>query len=174
MKLSEQQQAVLNQLQDIELPEPISWWPLAFSWWILILSIVATLIGVVWYFREQRKRNAYRREALHALTVIMHPKAPNVTLNEQVLAINRLLKQVALTAYGRVNVAKLNDQAWLDFLKQNANYIEQPASLKAISNLAYQAPNPETNSDSNALKEEQQLLNTWQLYAQKWIKGHHQ
>lgn len=170
MKLSEQQQAVLDQLQEIELPDPIGWWPLAISWWILILSIVSTLIGMVWYFREQRKRNAYRREALHALTLILHPTAPNVTLNEQVLAINRLLKQVALTAYGRVNVAKLNDQAWLDFLKQKASYIEQPTSLKAISNLAYKAP----NRDSQALKEEQKLLNTWQLYAQKWIKGHHQ
>ncbi len=170
MKLSEQQQAVLSQLQDIQLPDPISWWPLAFSWWILILSVISTLIGVVWYFREQRKRNAYRREAQEALSRIMHPKESNLSINEQVLAINSLLKQVALTTYGRVNVAQLSDQAWLDFLKQNASYIEQPATLKELFKLAYQAP----ATDKTQLKSNQELLTAWQLYAEKWIKGHHQ
>lgn len=170
MKLTEQQQAVLNQLQDIQLPEPISWWPLAFSWWILILSITSILIGLVWYFVEQRKRNAYRREAQQTLTLIMQPKASNVSINEQILAINGLLKQVALTAYGRVNVAKLSDQAWLDFLKKNASYIEQPVALKELFTLAYKAP----TTDETQLKNNQALLTAWQIYAEKWIKGHHQ
>ncbi len=170
MKLTEQQQAILNQLQDIQLPEPTSWWPLAFAWWILILSVSSVLIGLVWYFREQRKRNAYRREAQEALSLIMHPKESNVPINEQVLAINSLLKQVALTTYGRVNVAKLNDQAWLDFLKKNASFIEQPIALKELFKLAYQAP----TTDKTLLINHQELLTAWQIYAQKWIKGHHQ
>lgn len=170
MKLTEQQQAILNQLQDIQLPDPISWWPLAFAWWILILSVSSVLIGLVWYFREQRKRNAYRREAQEALSLIMHPKESNVSINEQVLAINSLLKQVALTTYGRVNVAKLNDQAWLDFLKKNASFIEQPIALKELFKLAYQAP----TTDKTLLINHQELLTAWQIYAQKWIKGHHQ
>ncbi|WP_019557783.1 DUF4381 domain-containing protein [Thiomicrorhabdus arctica] len=170
MKLTEEQQAVLNQLQDIQLPEPISWWPLAFSWWVLILSVTSILIGLIWYFREQRKRNAYRREAQETLSLIMHPKESYASINEQVLAINSLLKQVALTTYGRVNVAKLNDQAWLDFLKQNASFIEQPKVLKALFKVAYQAP----TTDEAQLKNNQELLTAWQTYAQKWIKGHHQ
>ena len=170
MKLTEQQQAVLNQLQDINLPEPITWWPLAFSWWMLIFSVGSILMGAAWYFREQRKRNAYRREAHEALSQIMHPKESNMRINEQVMAINSLLKQVALTTYGRVNVAALNDQAWLDFLKQNASYIDQPIALKEVFKLAYQAP----TTDVNQLKANQQLLNAWQQYAEKWIKGHHQ
>ncbi len=170
MKLTEQQQAVLNQLQDIQLPEPISWWPLAFSWWILILSLTSLLIGLVWYFREQHKRNAYRREAQEALTLIRHPKESGISINEQILAINSLLKQVALTTYGRVNVAKLSDQAWLDFLKQNACFIEQPVALKELFKLAYQAP----TADKEQQKINQELLTAWQIYAEKWIKGHHQ
>lgn len=170
MKLTEQQQALLNQLQDIQLPDPVSWWPLAFSWWILILSVTSILIGLVWYFVEQRKRNAYRREAQEALRLILHPKASNVSINEQVLAINSLLKQVALTAYGRVNVAKLSGQAWLDFLQQNASYIEQPVALKELFTLAYQTP----TTDKTESKNNQALLTAWQIYAEKWIKGHHQ
>ncbi|MDA3806785.1 MAG: DUF4381 domain-containing protein [Thiomicrorhabdus sp.] len=170
MKLTEQQQALLNGLQDIQLPEPITWWPLAFSWWVLILSLTSMLIGVVWYFREQRKRNAYRREAQEALRLIMHPKESNIPINEQVLAINSLLKQVALTTYGRLKVAKLSDQAWLDFLKQNASFIDQPIVLKELFKLAYQAP----TTDKIQLKNNQELLTTWQIYAEKWIKGHHQ
>jgi preprotein translocase subunit YajC len=170
MKLTEQQQAVLNQLQDIQLPEPISWWPLAFSWWILILSFTSILVGTIWYFREQRKRNAYRREALEALSRIMQSKETYPSLNEQILAINGLLKQVALTTYGRVNVAPLNDQAWLDFLQKNASFIPQPEALKTLFKVAYQAPTIETAQ----LKSEQALLTAWQTYAEKWIKGHHQ
>lgn len=170
MKLTEQQQAVLNQLQDIQLPDPISWWPLAFSWWILILSVTSILIGLVWYFREQHKRNAYRREALETLALIRHLKESNIPINEQVLAINSLLKQVALTTYGRLRVAKLSDQAWLDFLKKTASFIEQPVVLKELFKLAYQAP----TTDKTQQKSNQELLTAWQNYAAKWIKGHHQ
>jgi hypothetical protein len=170
MKLTEQQQAVLNQLQDIQLPEPITWWPLAFSWWILILSATSILIGMIWYFREQRKRNAYRREALESLSRIMQSKDAYVSLNVQILAINGLLKQVALTTYGRVNVAPLNDQAWLDFLQKNASFIPQPEALTALFKVAYQAP----IMDVTQLKSQQALLTAWQTYAAKWIKGHHQ
>ena len=32
----------LAQLRDIQLPEPISWWPLAPGWWVLIISVSYT------------------------------------------------------------------------------------------------------------------------------------
>ena len=177
MALTEQQLELLNQLQDIQLPEPITWWPLAFSSWVLISSFMFVLMGVAWYLREQRRRYAYRLEAQKELRLIMQSKAPNGqskdglnSFNEQMWPINLLLKHVALTTYGRQAVAPLSDQAWLDFLKDNAHYIEQPPLLNELFTRAYQAP----ATDPGELKANQHLLTAWHQYAEKWIKGHHQ
>ena len=117
----------LSQLHDILLPDPITWWPLSFSWWVLIISVAALLFTAIWILYDRHKRNAYRREALANLTTIEN----NQTLDSQqkVLQINALLKQVAITLYGRQTVTKLNEQAWLEFLKSTAQFIPQPPEI---------------------------------------------
>ncbi|MBO1924827.1 DUF4381 domain-containing protein [Thiomicrorhabdus sp. 6S3-12] len=152
---------VLQQLHDIHLPDPIGWWPLAFAWWILLLSITSIIIGVIWYFTDLRRRNVYRRQAQETLQSIMHSEQSS---NQKIMHINALLKQVAITAYGRRRVAALHQQQWIDFLKENAGYIAQPPQIKQIQQAAY-APENE-----NSL----QLLAQWHDYAARWIKGHHQ
>ena len=155
----------LSQLKDIQLPDPIGWWPLAFSWWVVIFSFVVIVLFVVWFFRDRHRRNAYRREAQTQLISIKN----DVTLNPQmkILQINALLKQVAITVYGRQTIAALNEQAWLDFLKKNAQFIAQPADLKTLLTQAYQP------TDRIAPADLQRALKAWQGYAQQWIKGHH-
>jgi len=150
--------AALDQLNDISLPEPIGIWPLAFAWWILLLSFTSILIGITWYFIDYRRRNTYRKQASAHLATIMQQ---DISANDKILEINRLLKQVALTAYGRQRVAALQSQEWIAFLQQNANYIKQPAQLQQILHNSY------GKTDSNQLQ-------IWHDYAQKWIKGHHQ
>ncbi|WP_127469824.1 DUF4381 domain-containing protein [Thiomicrorhabdus aquaedulcis] len=155
---------VLSQLHDIVLPQAVGWWPLAFSWWVLIFSVASMLIGLIWFFTDRHKRNAYRREALGLLSNINNDSSLNA--HQKISAINRLLKQVALTAYGRHAVAVLTDQAWCDFLHQNAHYIKAPATLLACLNLAYQPVVSPTES--------QAALIIWHDYAKQWILGHHQ
>lgn len=167
---SPQQQALLAQLHDIQLPDPIGWWPLSLSAWVLIFSSLMIMVGVIWYFLDQRKRNKYRRQALQQLNAIALGDNSD---NAQIGAINQLLKQVALTAYGRSTTAQLYDQAWLDFLVASCKFVTQPEHALAILQLQYQ------NSDSITLKDEQalsaqQALQIWHNYALQWIKGHHQ
>jgi cbb3-type cytochrome oxidase subunit 3 len=167
MKLTEQQQQLLNQLQDIQLPDPIGWWPLSYTWWLLIFMVSSLLVGLIWYYFDQKKRNAYRIEALaHLNTLENQPNNPN----QQLLEINRLLKQVALTCYPRTEVAALNDQAWLDFLAKTAAHVKQPDHLLAILKRGYQPP----NQNPIQAQEAQYALNQFKQYAQAWIKGHHQ
>jgi hypothetical protein len=48
-------------LRDIHLPEPISWWPLAYGWWILLgVFGVAAVLGWLYYRRQYRERAAIR------------------------------------------------------------------------------------------------------------------
>lgn len=155
----------LSQLHDILLPDPISWWPLSYSWWVLIFSISALLFAALWFLFDRHKRNAYRREALANLIII----EGNANLNPQqkILQINALLKQVAITLYGRQTVTALNEKSWLKFLKSTAQFIEQPSELNQIITQAYQPAERLNSADLT------QALNTWQGYAQQWIKGHH-
>ena len=159
--LTPEMQQALAQLQDIRLPEPIGWWPVAFSWWILLLSVTSILIGIAWYFRDLKRRNAYRKQAQAILSNIM--QNPELADNEKIQQMNRLLKQVALTAYGRSRVAALKEQEWVEFLRQNANYIKQPENLIGIFRLGY---GPQQTLASE--------LTTCYDYTKKWIKGHHQ
>lgn len=155
----------LDQLKDIQLPDPISWWPLSFSSWVLIFSISALLFATLWFVFDRHKRNAYRREAQAKLITIGNNH--QLSSQQKILQINALLKQVAITLYGRQTVTVLNEQAWLDFLKSTAQFIAQPSELSQLLNQAYQ---PENRLNPVDLA---RALNAWQEYAQLWIKGHH-
>lgn len=155
----------LSQLHDIQLPDPIIWWPLSFSWWVLIISVAALLFTATWILYDRHKRNAYRREALANLTTIENNQA--LDSQQKVLQINALLKQVAITLYGRQTVTKLNEQAWLEFLKSTAQFIPQPPEISQLLTQAYQPANRLNSADLI------RALNAWQGYAQQWIKGHH-
>lgn len=157
---------LLNQLHDIQLPEPIGWWPLAFSWWIMIFSVTSILIGVLWYYFDLKRRNAYRVTAASKLAEIMDD-ARTLEL-EKISRINRLLKQVALTAYGRNKTAALQSQDWVRFLHTSCSYIEQPEDLRNILDMGYK------NYAEVYGQDIQGALKTLNEYAKKWIKGHHQ
>ena len=55
-------------LRDIHLPDPISWWPLAPGWWLLLAAVLAIIVTMffAWRFFAQRQ---YRR-AEKALSTI--------------------------------------------------------------------------------------------------------
>ena len=45
----------LDQLRDIHLPEPISWWPLAPGWWLLIIIALALMVWATRFFTADTK-----------------------------------------------------------------------------------------------------------------------
>ena len=47
-------------LRDIHLPDAISWWPLAFGWWLALFLVIALAAGLWWYFRKPRISNGQR------------------------------------------------------------------------------------------------------------------
>jgi len=153
----------LAQLHDLALPDPIGWWPMAFAWWILLLSIFALLFGIIWHSIDVRRKRAYRRQAREQVGIIMRS---DISAEQKIEQLNQLLKRVAITAYGRRNVAHLSDQQWLEFLHTKAQFIEQNPKLLEIYRLSF-AP-------ANSLEDYDQALHIWQQYTLQWIKGHHQ
>jgi hypothetical protein len=99
--------ASLDALRDIVVPPPVSWWPLAPGWWILLVAIglIAALLG-----RRAllcRRANAYRRAALAQLREASSPAD-----------VNTILKRTALAAFPRAGVARLAGPAWSKWLRE--------------------------------------------------------
>ena len=157
---------LLSQLHDIQLPEAIGWWPLAFSWWILIFSVTSILVGVLWYYLDLKRRNAYRVSAATKLEAIMNDH--ELLELKKIARINRLLKRVALTAFGRNQTSALQSHDWVRFLHNTCSYIEQPENLREIIEMGYKDYPHVINQDVG------HSLQTLHDYASKWIKGHHQ
>jgi len=159
-QVSPEIQALLNQMQDIIVPEAVGWWPLSFSLASVLFGLIGLFIGIFWAVRRSRLENLYRLEAKG----LFDKAIQQATTPQQKLQVaNRLLKQVAITHYGRKNIANLAGQSWTDFLRTTANYIEQPDFLGEYFNAHYQ---PSFDFDEQKLAE---VLN----YTQRWIKGHH-
>lgn len=156
--LSAEAQAVLAQLHDIQLPEAIGWWPPSHLLLVVIVGVSGLLMWAIWYQWYRYQMNLYRKEALNQLSQ-QYQQADSP--QNQILAINSVLKQVAITNYGRNQTASLTGQEWITFLRNTATYIDQPERLLVTLQSAYHH-----DVDPVDLAE----LHT---YAQAWIKGHH-
>ncbi|MGE4503658.1 MAG: DUF4381 domain-containing protein [Thiomicrospira sp.] len=149
---------LLSQLEDIMLPPAVGWWPLATSVWMVLITLFGLAAGIGWYSLQRYRYNAYRRAALRQLRQL--PQDDDAAWLHQ---LNALLKQVAITVYGRQACAGLNQQAWLDFLRQKAGFIEQPEAMHLLTQ-HYQAQ-PITLSRH----QREAIL----FYAKHWIEEHH-
>lgn len=80
-QLTPEMQQQLEQLKDIQLPEPVSWWPLAYGWWGLM---ALALLAVVMLWRHYQQNS-------HKHTGSGKPKHLLQTLQTlQILALNEL------------------------------------------------------------------------------------
>lgn len=153
-----QLQQALKDLNEIHLPPPVTWWPLANSVWALLVGIFGVLMGFSWYQWKRYQNNRYRREALLIFT--SHQQAED-SIVEKITSVNQLLKQVAMTNYGRNKVAALSGKHWVEFLQQTCIYLDQPDNLSATLQACYGKQVDEIDA------------NLFFDYAQAWIKGHH-
>jgi len=163
--LTPEQQALLAQLQDIHLPATIGWWPPSQTLIGLVVGLGGIAIGLLWYYLKQKKINRYRQEALATFDSQISQQPDNIETLKQA---NQLLKQVAITQYGRTRVAALSNTEWCQFLHDTALYLTQPEILAQTLAMIYQPPN--TAQQPHSKTQIQAAL----TYMRQWIKGHHQ
>ena len=112
----------LSQLRDIHLPDPVSWWPLAPGWWILLalaILIPLTVYALVKLRKRHRVRHAWRGVAQGELAALRQSlAAKQLTPHQTVAALSVLLRRAAITSLPRDQVAALSGEAWLAFLDQ--------------------------------------------------------
>lgn len=108
--------ALLSQLTDIHLPESISFWPIAWGWWVLFLLLVLLIFGsFVWIFRY-KKRNRYRKQALAAFDQL------ELTAISESLALNQLAGLIKRTLSAskkeKAYIALSTNSAFSEILRQ--------------------------------------------------------
>ena len=117
---------LLNQLADIHLPEPVSYWPPAPGWWVLAVLLLIGLVIFARYLMAKRERQKICQHAVAELdrcferlgqTSDSLDKAQLHYVNE----VNSVLRRVALVHFPDSNVAGLGGSAWVDFIREKGD-----------------------------------------------------
>ncbi|MFT6916575.1 MAG: hypothetical protein ACJAWL_002915 [Motiliproteus sp.] len=108
----------LEQLRDLQLPDPIGLWPPAPGWWLLALLSAGLLCWLGLWLYHYWQRNRYRNQALQELTRLdkLRQQSPQLWLQQ----LNQLLRRTALAAYPPQTIAPLSGAAWVDFLYRSS------------------------------------------------------
>ena len=111
--------ASLSRLHDIVVPPPISWWPLAPGWYVLLgmLLLSAAWLGLRLY--RHYTANHYRRQALAELQRLQPLSRQFGGLSVAMGQVMELLKRTAFVTYPREQIASLNGVDWWKFRDQS-------------------------------------------------------
>jgi hypothetical protein len=106
----------LAELKDIHLPNPISFWPIAPGWYVLLALVLVLLSLVLRQVLRFRQRQQPKQQALKMLG--SYQAEYEKSHNHQMIGahISELLKRVALVYFPRSQVAGLEGDRWLEFL----------------------------------------------------------
>lgn len=140
--------ASLENLRDIAVPPPVSWWPPAPGWWVVLATLGVVGLALGWRAWLAWKKNAYRRQALRELGRAATPQE-----------IAEILKRTALAAFPRSNVASLSGDAWCSWLGSSCGTNVPSAVQATLTESVFGGAN-------NASLEE------LRAYASKWIEHH--
>jgi hypothetical protein len=106
----------MDKLKDIKDLDPISIWPLAYGYWIIIM-LIAMIIGLKLFmdYRQDKFKNSWRFKAALKLQSLR-----NSSDNSKIIAsLFELLKEVSIQKFGRKQCANLTGQEWLKWLNNN-------------------------------------------------------
>ena len=153
----------LAQLRDIHLPPPISWWPLAPGWWILIFAGIFAFIYITRTLIQRYRSNLYRRQALKKLSLIILNSQKRNT--EKLALIMELLKQAVGSAYQGNHFNSQNNKDFVLFLK---NSCSKPCFTEFSNDLQISLYSNQTDQRDNEL-----LLETLVDDSKTWLKNHY-
>lgn len=144
-------------LRDIHLPEPVSWWPPAPGWWLLLILIITLTVLVPWLIKRWRRQslNSLAQAEFKQLQRRFQQHQDSVQLAQDISA---LLRRVCMSYTSRSQAASLIGDDWLQQLDALS---QQPLFNSDIGHQLLTAPYQASN-DIDA----QALLNT----CRDWLK----
>lgn len=137
-------QILQQQLRDVHLPEPVSWWPLAISWWILFGLVVVSIFFAIRAFRKNRAHNAYRHDALVQLHTHYLQWQSDTNTSQYLQSANTVLKRASLHIDDTAR--QLSGESWLQYLQSLSQDNFSEPVIGALSQGTYQK-SPEYDVD---------------------------
>ena len=105
------------ELRDIHLPEPVSWWPIAPGWWILLASVLL-LTAVIYIARKAYKNRQLKREIKAELEQIKARYRQTQNKPRLAEALSVLLRRTSISFYPKSDIAGLIGHDWLAYLDE--------------------------------------------------------
>lgn len=105
----------LQELRDVHLPEPISLWPPALGWWVVLGMVVLGTIAFLWAMVYRRRTQA-RRLAMAELVAVKRQYDTNRDDRWLVQRLSEIIRRYAMAIFPRAEVAGLAGSSWLGFL----------------------------------------------------------
>jgi hypothetical protein len=156
---------VLQPLQELPLPAPVSWAPQTAGWWVVAFVLFAALAWCAWAAWRQHRKQRYRRVALAHLAQIETALRNPAKRVSALAAIPPLIKRTTLAVAPRERVASLSGDEWLTFLERTRGRFD-PRSGALLSLVSY-APAEQIAAVSE--REAQMLISA----TRDWIAHHH-
>jgi hypothetical protein len=109
---------VLQPLQELPLPAPVSWAPQTVGWVGVAALLLMVILCAAWAAWRRHVKRRYRRVALAQLARLEAELQDPAQRVAALAAIPPLIKRTSLAAAPREQVAALTGDAWLAFLKR--------------------------------------------------------
>lgn len=146
-------------LKEIELPEPVSWWPQTTGWVVLGVILLGIVAWVGWRYWQRYQHDFYRRDGLQKLEQFAHDPT-------KITELPQLLRISALKAAPRADVASLRGSHWTNWLNSSAqDQLFEDGDAKLLDDLAF-APFVPSSIDDNKRRH---LIDA----AKAWMGSHH-
>jgi hypothetical protein len=152
---------MLNQLRDIEMPEPVAYTPETAGWWVALALLIAGSVALAFFLQRRRQANRYRILALAELGQLERIErsagaaSPEVNQLTQVAA---LVRRTALAVFPRTEIAHLHGSEWQTFL-QNSSAVTPGVGLETLVSGPYRPTHDHTAEALSA--------------ARCWLETHH-
>ena len=155
----------LDNLLDIVVPHPVSWWQPAPGWYVVDALVIALAVWSAWRVWDRWRAAAYRRAAIAELRRLERRAADGSQHEAALREVPAFVKRTALAAYSRETVASLSGPDWLRFLDRTGHtdaFTHGRGTL--LAELAYD-PRVAQRLDGTAMRE------LFDVVA-RWIGGH--
>ncbi|MDX2504146.1 MAG: DUF4381 domain-containing protein [Gammaproteobacteria bacterium] len=130
-----------GRLADINLPETISFWPVAPGWWILLGLVIIIIFLTIYLIKRKpaiptptrKELKSQAMQELHAIKAAYESQPPQseASAHDCIKKLSIFLRRYALSLYQRENVASLTDEDWLSLLDQIYAYNSNKNSNKS-------------------------------------------
>lgn len=142
----------LPEIRDIQLPDGVSVFPLAYGWWIIMAALILALLSLkvfFWVLKTSRKH--------YALKQLKNINSGNQI--DEAIRISELLRRICAVKYKQASA--LYGQEWIDFLNQHSTQklSDEEAELLLFAPFMKQGDTKDILQNTTALKD----------FCKKWI-----